>query len=200
MSQLLLSLSILPRNKQNLNLWIKAGGSTSQMETYSMSGWVEAWLHSCVSTAGSTLQHLEYDHLNLTVVICTNILIYCLKQRFALHSTTHEHTAPNLCFSALVTGSRDDDDEVLCCWPAAASSLSDPVVVTVQAFLQDNEVVPLSMTHQSLYVSVETQVAIAGVILAGVYVLIIFEVNDAQMLQMFVFFSAAAAGNSSNNT
>lgn len=55
--------------------------------------------------------------------------------------------------------------------------LSDPIVITVQAFLQDNEVVPLSMTHQSLYVNVETQVAIAGVILAGVYVLIIFEVN-----------------------
>uniref|UniRef100_A0A667Z1G1 OCA2 melanosomal transmembrane protein n=1 Tax=Myripristis murdjan TaxID=586833 RepID=A0A667Z1G1_9TELE len=52
---------------------------------------------------------------------------------------------------------------------------SGPIVITVQAFLQDNEVVPLSMTHQSLYVSVETQVAIAGVILAGVYVLIIFE-------------------------
>lgn len=33
------------------------------------------------------------------------------------------------------------------------------------------------MTHQSLYVTVETQVAIAGVILTGVYVLIIFEVN-----------------------
>lgn len=62
----------------------------------------------------------------------------------------------------------------MCCFPL---SLSDPIVVTVQAFLQDNEVVPLSMTHQSLYVSVETQVAIAGIILAGVYVLIIFEVN-----------------------
>lgn len=56
-------------------------------------------------------------------------------------------------------------------------SHSDPIVITIQAFLQDNEVVPLSMTHQSLYVSVETQVAIAGIILAGVYVLIIFEVN-----------------------
>uniref|UniRef100_A0A8C6PN56 OCA2 melanosomal transmembrane protein n=1 Tax=Nothobranchius furzeri TaxID=105023 RepID=A0A8C6PN56_NOTFU len=53
---------------------------------------------------------------------------------------------------------------------------SDPIVITIQAFLQDNEVVPLSMTHQSLYVTKETQVAIAGVILAGVYVLIIFEV------------------------
>ncbi|TMS20702.1 P protein, partial [Larimichthys crocea] len=52
---------------------------------------------------------------------------------------------------------------------------SDPIVITVQAFLQDNEVVPLSMTHQSLYVNVETQVAIAGIILTGVYVLIIFE-------------------------
>uniref|UniRef100_G3N8I3 OCA2 melanosomal transmembrane protein n=1 Tax=Gasterosteus aculeatus aculeatus TaxID=481459 RepID=G3N8I3_GASAC len=52
---------------------------------------------------------------------------------------------------------------------------SDPIVITFQAFLPDNEVVPLSMTHQSLYVTVETQVAIAGVILTGVYVLIIFE-------------------------
>lgn len=40
------------------------------------------------------------------------------------------------------------------------------------------------MTHQSLFVSVETQVAIAGMILAGVYVLIIFEVmvRDARAL------------------
>ncbi|KAF1386210.1 hypothetical protein PFLUV_G00115780 [Perca fluviatilis] len=53
---------------------------------------------------------------------------------------------------------------------------SDPIFITVQAFLQDDEVVPLSMTHQSLYVNVETQVAIAGIILTGVYVLIIFEV------------------------
>lgn len=59
---------------------------------------------------------------------------------------------------------------------------SDPIAITVQAFLQDDEVVPLSMTHQSLYVSVETQVAIAGVILAGVYVLIIFEVNGITAL------------------
>lgn len=59
---------------------------------------------------------------------------------------------------------------------------SDPIVITIQAFMQDNEVVPLSMTHQSLYVSVETQVAIAGMILAGVYVLIIFEVNGHVML------------------
>lgn len=61
---------------------------------------------------------------------------------------------------------------------------SDPITITVQAFLQDNEVVPLSMTHQSLYVNVETQVAIAGVILAGVYVLIIFEVNHIAVLML----------------
>ena len=72
---------------------------------------------------------------------------------------------------------------------------SDPIIITVQAFLQDNEVVPLSMTHQSLYVSVETQVAIAGIILAGVYVLIIFEVNAHAPLWMmngFIFGTVSA--------
>lgn len=57
------------------------------------------------------------------------------------------------------------------------SFLSDPIQISIQAFLLDNQVVPLSMTHQSLYVTVETQVLIAGLILAGVYVLIIFEVK-----------------------
>lgn len=56
---------------------------------------------------------------------------------------------------------------------------SEPILITVQAFLRDNKSVPLSMTHQSLYLNVETQVAIAGVILAGVYILIIFEVNGS---------------------
>lgn len=63
--------------------------------------------------------------------------------------------------------------------PVSLPSHSEPVVITVQAFLRDNDVVPLSMTHQSLYVRVETQVAMAGVILAGVYVLIIFEVEGS---------------------
>uniref|UniRef100_A0A673N052 P protein-like n=1 Tax=Sinocyclocheilus rhinocerous TaxID=307959 RepID=A0A673N052_9TELE len=54
---------------------------------------------------------------------------------------------------------------------------SAPILISVQAFLFDSQVVPLSMTHQSLYVTVETQVLIAGLILAGVYVLIIFEVK-----------------------
>ncbi|KAI3369046.1 hypothetical protein L3Q82_026013, partial [Scortum barcoo] len=70
---------------------------------------------------------------------------------------------------------------------------SDPIVVTVQAFLQDNEVVPLSMTHQSLYVSVETQVAIAGIILAGVYVLIIFEIVHRTLAAMLGSLAALAA-------
>ncbi|KAJ7993366.1 hypothetical protein DPEC_G00271670 [Dallia pectoralis] len=54
---------------------------------------------------------------------------------------------------------------------------SDPIVITVQAFLRSDAMVPLSMTHQSLYVTVETQVIIAAVILGGVYVLIIFELS-----------------------
>ncbi|XP_026201874.1 P protein isoform X1 [Anabas testudineus] len=70
---------------------------------------------------------------------------------------------------------------------------SDPVVITIQAFLQNNDVVPLSMTHQSLYVSVETQVAIAGMILAGVYVLIIFEIVHRTLAAMLGSLAALAA-------
>ncbi|XP_067453845.1 LOW QUALITY PROTEIN: P protein [Thunnus thynnus] len=70
---------------------------------------------------------------------------------------------------------------------------SDPIVITIQAFLQDNEVVPLSMTHQSLYVSVETQVAIAVIILAGVYVLIIFEIVHRTLAAMLGSLAALAA-------
>ncbi|XP_029004352.1 P protein [Betta splendens] len=70
---------------------------------------------------------------------------------------------------------------------------SDPIVITIQAFLQDNEVVPLSMTHQSLYVSVETQVAIAGIILAGVYILIIFEIVHRTLAAMLGSLAALAA-------
>uniref|UniRef100_A0A674MYQ0 OCA2 melanosomal transmembrane protein n=1 Tax=Takifugu rubripes TaxID=31033 RepID=A0A674MYQ0_TAKRU len=69
----------------------------------------------------------------------------------------------------------------------------DPITITVQTFLQDNEVVPLSMTHQSLYVNVETQVAIAGVILAGVYVLIIFEIVHRTLAAMLGSLAALSA-------
>ncbi|XP_039668464.1 P protein [Perca fluviatilis] len=70
---------------------------------------------------------------------------------------------------------------------------SDPIFITVQAFLQDDEVVPLSMTHQSLYVNVETQVAIAGIILTGVYVLIIFEIVHRTLAAMLGSLAALAA-------
>ncbi|XP_075901657.1 P protein [Nelusetta ayraudi] len=70
---------------------------------------------------------------------------------------------------------------------------SDPIVITFQAFLLDNEVVPLSMTHQSLFVNVETQVAIAGIILAGVYVLIIFEIVHRTLAAMLGSLAALAA-------
>ncbi|KAK5907604.1 hypothetical protein CesoFtcFv8_005433 [Champsocephalus esox] len=70
---------------------------------------------------------------------------------------------------------------------------SDPIVVSVQAFLQEEEVVPLSMTHQALYVNVETQVAIAAIILTGVYVLIIFEVVHRTLAAMLGSLAALAA-------
>uniref|UniRef100_A0A3B5LBB0 Oculocutaneous albinism II n=1 Tax=Xiphophorus couchianus TaxID=32473 RepID=A0A3B5LBB0_9TELE len=69
----------------------------------------------------------------------------------------------------------------------------DPIVITIQASLQDNDVVPLSMTHQSLYVTKETQVAIAGIILAGVYVLIIFEIVHRTLAAMLGSLAALAA-------
>ncbi|XP_076870831.1 P protein isoform X2 [Brachyhypopomus gauderio] len=68
-----------------------------------------------------------------------------------------------------------------------------PIQVNVQAFLQDTQVVPLSMTYQSLYVTVETQVLIAGLILAGVYVLIIFEVVHRTLAAMLGSLAALAA-------
>ncbi|KAM7410483.1 hypothetical protein PAMA_001767 [Pampus argenteus] len=70
---------------------------------------------------------------------------------------------------------------------------SEPIVITIQAFLQDNEVVPLSITHQSLYVNVETQVAIAGIILTGVYVLIIFEIVHRTLAAMLGSLAALSA-------
>ncbi|XP_031430379.1 P protein [Clupea harengus] len=70
---------------------------------------------------------------------------------------------------------------------------SSPVLITVQASLLDTQVVPLSMTHQYLYATVETQVLIAGVILAGVYVLIIFEIVHRTLAAMLGSLSALAA-------
>ncbi|KAL4656857.1 P protein [Arapaima gigas] len=68
-----------------------------------------------------------------------------------------------------------------------------PVTITIQAILQDNEVVPLSITHQSLYLNVEAQVVVAGIILAGVYVLIIFEIVHRTLAAMLGSLAALAA-------
>ncbi|XP_028300339.1 P protein isoform X1 [Gouania willdenowi] len=70
---------------------------------------------------------------------------------------------------------------------------SDPIVITIQSFLQNEEVVPLSMTYQALYVNKETQVVIAGIILAGVYVLIIFEIVHRTLAAMLGSLAALAA-------
>uniref|UniRef100_A0A670I812 OCA2 melanosomal transmembrane protein n=1 Tax=Podarcis muralis TaxID=64176 RepID=A0A670I812_PODMU len=55
--------------------------------------------------------------------------------------------------------------------------ISKETSISIQAFLQELETVPLSMTHQYLHANVEVKSQIASVILAGVYVLIIFEVR-----------------------
>ncbi|KAK2858300.1 hypothetical protein Q7C36_006219 [Tachysurus vachellii] len=68
-----------------------------------------------------------------------------------------------------------------------------PIQINVQAFLQDNQVVPLSMTHQALSLRVETQVLIAGLILTGVYVLIIFEIVHRTLAAMLGSLAALAA-------
>uniref|UniRef100_A0A8C4MNL5 OCA2 melanosomal transmembrane protein n=1 Tax=Equus asinus TaxID=9793 RepID=A0A8C4MNL5_EQUAS len=51
----------------------------------------------------------------------------------------------------------------------------DTVSISIRASLQHTPAIPLLMAHQYLRASVEAQVTIAAVILAGVYVLIIFE-------------------------
>lgn len=55
---------------------------------------------------------------------------------------------------------------------------SDTISINIQAFLQETQLVPLTLSHQYLSASIETQVTIAAVILAGVYALIIFEVSQ----------------------
>ncbi|XP_077572302.1 P protein [Stigmatopora nigra] len=70
---------------------------------------------------------------------------------------------------------------------------SDPVTVSFQAWTESAAAVPLSITHQSLYVNVETQVAIAGVILTGVYVLIIFEIVHRTLAAMLGSLAALSA-------
>lgn len=70
---------------------------------------------------------------------------------------------------------------------------SDTLSITVQAFLQDTPLVPLSISHQYLIAGIETQVTIAAVILAGVYVLIIFEIVHRTLAALLGSLAALAA-------
>ncbi|XP_078400941.1 P protein isoform X1 [Cetorhinus maximus] len=70
---------------------------------------------------------------------------------------------------------------------------SNEIGVNIQAFLKNNEMVPISIRHQYLYANVETQVAIASVILAGVYALIIFEIVHRSLAAMLGSLAALAA-------
>ncbi|XP_069748005.1 P protein isoform X2 [Narcine bancroftii] len=70
---------------------------------------------------------------------------------------------------------------------------SSKIGINIQAFLRNNEVVPLSISYQYFYASVETQVAIASIILAGVYTLIIFEIVHRALAAMLGSLAALAA-------
>ncbi|KAM8975811.1 P protein isoform 2-T2 [Pelodytes ibericus] len=70
---------------------------------------------------------------------------------------------------------------------------SDTISVTIQAFLQDTQLVPLTLSHQYLSASIETQVTIAAVILTGVYALIIFEIVHRTLAAMLGSLAALAA-------
>ncbi|OCT95331.1 P protein [Xenopus laevis] len=70
---------------------------------------------------------------------------------------------------------------------------SDTISINIQAFLQGTQLVPLSLSHQYLSASIETQVTIAAVILAGVYVLIIFEIVHRTLAAMLGSLAALAA-------
>ncbi|XP_022446225.1 P protein isoform X1 [Delphinapterus leucas] len=69
----------------------------------------------------------------------------------------------------------------------------DPVSISVRASLQQTQVVPLLMAYQYLRTSVEAQVTVAAVILAGVYVLIIFEIVHRTLAAMLGSLAALAA-------
>ncbi|XP_015266443.1 PREDICTED: P protein [Gekko japonicus] len=69
---------------------------------------------------------------------------------------------------------------------------SEENYISVQAFLQESQIVPLSMTYRYLHANVETQVTIASVILAGVYALIIFEIVHRTLAAMLGSLAALA--------
>nr|XP_025037030.1 P protein isoform X2 [Pelodiscus sinensis] len=70
---------------------------------------------------------------------------------------------------------------------------SNAISINIQAFLQESEIVPLSIKHQYLHANIETQVTIASVILAGVYVLIILEIVHRTLAAMLGSLAALAA-------
>uniref|UniRef100_A0A8D0QQH1 OCA2 melanosomal transmembrane protein n=1 Tax=Sus scrofa TaxID=9823 RepID=A0A8D0QQH1_PIG len=69
----------------------------------------------------------------------------------------------------------------------------EPVSINIRASLQQTQIVPLLMAHQYLRASIEAQVTIAAVILAGVYVLIIFEIVHRTLAAMLGSLAALAA-------
>ncbi|XP_069492703.1 P protein isoform X2 [Ambystoma mexicanum] len=69
----------------------------------------------------------------------------------------------------------------------------DTLSINIQAVLQDTPLVPLSISHQYLSASIETQVTMAAVILAGVYILIIFEIVHRTLAAMLGSLAALAA-------
>ncbi|XP_036988630.2 P protein [Artibeus jamaicensis] len=66
------------------------------------------------------------------------------------------------------------------------------VSISIRAELQGTQVVPLLLAHQHLRASVEAQVTTAAVILAGVYVLIIFEIVHRTLAAMLGSLAALA--------
>ncbi|XP_006898656.1 PREDICTED: P protein-like [Elephantulus edwardii] len=69
----------------------------------------------------------------------------------------------------------------------------DSILITIGASFLQNQAFPVLMTYQYLHVDVETQVIIAAAILAGVYMLIIFEIIHRTLAAMLGSLTALAA-------
>nr|XP_004662001.2 P protein isoform X1 [Jaculus jaculus] len=68
----------------------------------------------------------------------------------------------------------------------------EAVSISIQASLQQSQVVPLLLAHQFLGTGVEAQVTVAAVILAGVYTLVIFEIVHRTLAAMLGALAALA--------
>ncbi|XP_048185291.1 P protein [Perognathus longimembris pacificus] len=69
----------------------------------------------------------------------------------------------------------------------------EAVSISIRASLQQPRLVPLLLSHQYLRASAEAQVTVAAIILAGVYVLIIFEIVHRTLAAMLGALTALAA-------